>query len=285
VHLAHAQPGQAAALAHQCLQRGSRQPDLAVRRHRRLQLEQVGAHQRAQHGEPLAALAELVPGLASQPLQDDVRDQRALAQGATGKADAQRPAHEAAAAVGAHQVAGAYGPHALRTGDARGHAVRVLGQADQGVAEPGAVAQLQQALAQDRLGGGLRHHQRQRVGLGRRGRTGLGHRHLGMAAVRAVAAQWRVGAAGGRQAVEHAQHGEDLQAARLQALAAGAVERPLPHLDQLEPDPAAGQFDGQDQAGGAGATDQHVGFVARFHRRPPECAKCTHGGHANGVGG
>ena len=31
----------------------------------------------------------------------------------------------AAAAVGAHQVAGAYGPHALRTGDARGHAMAI----------------------------------------------------------------------------------------------------------------------------------------------------------------
>src|SRR5690606_4251088 len=72
-----------------------------------------------------------------------------------------------------------------------------------------------------------------------------------------------VGAAGRGQAVQHAQGLEDLQAAGLEALAAGAVERPCQFVDQEERDPAPGEVEGQHQARGAGATDQDIGM--RLH--------------------
>ena len=111
---------------------------------------------------------EAVPGVAVQPRQDDIGNNRTHAKRLAGKANTKRVTHEAAAAIGADEVARSNDLLAGFAGEPRGHAISILLQTDQFAAELHTVAELEQTFAHHAFGQELRHHQRDVVGLGRR---------------------------------------------------------------------------------------------------------------------
>ena len=120
------------------------------------------------------------------------------------------------------------------------------------------MTKLGQALAQDRFGHELRQHQRDVVGLARRRLADLLEGRVLEAAIGPMHTLRRVRPAGGDQPVDHAEILEHFEAARLDALAARAVERLGRGVDQRERDTAAGELDRQGQPGRPCAADQNV---------------------------
>ncbi|MCY1458506.1 hypothetical protein D9M71_758950 [compost metagenome] len=79
---------------------------------------------------------------------------------------------------------------------------------------------------------------------------------------------------GSEQPVEDAHVLEDLLAAGLDAFAARAMERLVLLLQQPEGHATPGQFDGQGQTSGTGATDHNIRGVT--HRFLQVCVICTY---------
>jgi hypothetical protein len=103
-----------------------------------------------------------VPGVATDALQFDIRDDRTRAKRLAGEIDAQRVPHEAAAAIGADEIACAhdFAP------DLRGDAFGVLREAGQFPAKLRLVAEFGETLAHHGFGEELRHHQGRAIWLG-----------------------------------------------------------------------------------------------------------------------
>jgi hypothetical protein len=119
-------------------------------------------------------------------------------------------------------------------------------------------AQLGEPLRQQFTGAPLRQHPGVRVGHVRAGVVPGVHAHVVQPPAGQVHAHARVVAPGLEHPVDQAEVVEDLQGARLQALAARAVEEPRAALDQPVLDAAPGQIAGQRQSGRSGSDDQHV---------------------------
>jgi hypothetical protein len=167
--------------------------------------------------------------------------------GGTEELDAERPAHRALPAVGADQVT--RGDHLAGVERDPDLVPVLLDVVD-------ADTELDRHPLGEQLGRPpLGDHQHVRVRhLGRRV-VQLVHPPLHGLAVRPVHPQRRVVAAGGPETLDQAEVVEHLQGARLQALAAGTVERPRRLLEDAERHAVTLQLAGDGEAGRTGADD------------------------------
>src|ERR1700681_3089381 len=104
-----------------------------------------------------------MPRVGAEALEPNVRDHGPNAQRLAWEFDVQLVAHVAPAPVHADEIASAHGLLAVSGNDMSSHSVGVLLERRQLAAEMRTVAELREALAQDRFGQELRHHQRDEI--------------------------------------------------------------------------------------------------------------------------
>jgi hypothetical protein len=231
-------------------------------------LEELGRRQRAEADQALLVRPD-VPDVPVEAVDGQVgEDHPHLVAGLALERDAGLFAHDAVAAVAADQPPRGDGlGHAVRD-DSRRQALARLLESGQRGAEPDPAAELGEPQPQRLLGAPLGRDQTRRIGdVGPVQQRG-GH----------VAAPRHPPVGGGRThrhrhpAVDEHPLGdpeilEDLQGARLHALAARAGPRPRGGLDQAEGDVPAGQLAGEGEPSRAGADDQHLRGIRPPRRR------------------
>src|SRR5262249_19148818 len=149
--------------------------------------------------------------------------------------------------------------------DTSTHAIAVFNELFEFDCILGGLPEFCQALAHGGLRQKLRHHDGYRIRLIRRRITMLHDRRLLIAAVVPIRTLTSIPAAGGNDAVHDTQIVEYLLTARLNRLAACALEGGIDLVNQVEGDAAAGEIDCQCQACGAGAADEDVRRIGMAH--------------------
>ncbi len=183
--------------------------------------------------------------------EPDVRQEEGLDDGDAGEGQADRPAHGAAVAVRADDVGRAAGDDgAVRDADVEVDALGVLAQPHDLVLEEELHAELARPLLQQPLDLVLRGDEQVREA------GGEGAQVQGEAAEEA---QLGDGAAGGEQGVGEAAGVELLEGAGVHAEGAREVADSVgAPLDEGDGDVGGGEVTGEEQAGGAGADDDHA---------------------------
>ncbi len=253
-----------------------REVGIALHWNWRLHLKQVGAGERADGDEALhVTVVELMPRIAVEPAQIDVRDDRADAQRLAGKLDPERAPDRAAAPVRADQIAGNDLLFTLRRHDAGGNAVLAGFEIGQPAAELDLMSQFAEPLTHDSLGNELGDHERDQIRRAKRGILRVQHGLCGVAAVRAIHSHRRIDTARRPDAIDNTEIFEYLLCAGLDALSARPAKRALQPVDDAKRYAAPCQFDREREPGGACAANQDVDFSSLFHMELL-CALCTY---------